>query len=179
MKAYFLFKDCVDEGETLIAEAGPDPIAKIKGMEASLALLTIERWDAVVRRQGIRLYALQGYIFGQHHLSVIDPALQDRISEVVGYKMDRTVTLHGIGAALFFKNAFPIADTHEEKAKYIALMAGEENDTLNMPRIEAEITALREALEQYRAIVERMVTNIELLRLSQRARQETQHAPEA
>ena len=178
LKAYFLFKDCVDEGEALIAEAGPDPTAKLTDMEASAALNTIERWDAIVRRQGIRLYALQGYIFGQHHLSVIDPDLQDKISEVVGYKMDRTVTLHGIGAALYFKNIFPIANTHEEKAKYIAIMAGEE-DTLNIPRIEAEIASLREALELYRNVVSRMVTNAELLRLSQRAREETQVSPEA
>jgi len=179
LKAYFLFKDCVDDGESLVAEAGPDPISKITNMEASLALTTIERWDVIVRRQGMRLYALQDCIFGQHHLSVIDPALQKRISEVIGYKMNRTVTLHGIGATLFFKNMFPVADTHEEKAKYIALMAGEEADTLNMPRIEAEIASLRGALEQYRVIVEKMVTNAELLRLSQRARQETQYAPEA
>lgn len=110
---------------------------------------------------------------------MIDPVLQDRISKVVGYKMDRTVTLHAIGVGLYYKNVFPIGDTNEEKAKYVALMAGEEADALNMPRIEAEIADLCEALEQYRAIVERMVTNAELLRLSQRARQETQHAPGA
>lgn len=64
LKAYFLFKDCVDEGAALVAEAGTDPVAKIMGMEPSLALSTIERWDAAVRRQGIRLYELQSYIFG-------------------------------------------------------------------------------------------------------------------
>lgn len=179
LKAYFLFKDCVDEGEALIAEAGPDPVAKITSMEASEALTTIERWDAIVRRQGIRLYTLQDYIYGQHHLSVIDPDLQDKISEVIGHKMDRAVTLHGIGAALYFKNLFPIANTHVEKAKYIATMAGEEEDTLNVPRIRAEIASLREALEQYRNVVSRMVTDAELLRLSERARLETQFPPEA
>ncbi len=127
----------------------------------------------------MRLYTLQGYIFGQHHLSVIDPALQDRISEAIGYKMDRAVTLHGIGAALFFKNMFPIANTHEEKAKYVALMAGEEQDTLNMQRVEAEITSLRDSLNQYRNVVSRMVTDAELLRLSQRAREEAPFSPEA
>ncbi|WP_175688012.1 hypothetical protein [Burkholderia anthina] len=179
LKAYFVFKDCVDEGEALVVEAGADPIAKIAEMEASSALVTIERWDAIIRRQGMRLYTLQGYIFGQHHLSVIDPALQDRISEAIGYKMDRAVTLHGIGAALFFKNMFPIANTHEEKAKYVALMAGEEQDTLNMQRVEAEITSLRDSLNQYRNVVSRMVTDAELLRLSQRAREEAPFSPEA
>lgn len=179
LKTYFLFKDCVDEGEALIAEAVPDPVTKITGMEASDALTTIERWDAIIRRQGIRLHTLQGYIFGQHHLSVIDPELQGQISEVIGYKLNRTVTLHGIGAALFFKNMFPIANTHEEKAKYIAIMAGEEEDSLNIPRIRAEIASLREALDQYRNVVCRMVSDAELLRLSERARQETLFSPDA
>lgn len=179
LKVYFLIKDCVDEGESLIADTSPDPIAKITEMEASLALATMEQWDLVIRRQGMRLYILQEYILGQHHLSVINPALQNKIREVIGYKLDRAVTLHGIGAALFFKNMFPIEDTHEEKAKYIALMAGEEVDTLNMSRINTEITSLRGALEQYRTIVERLVTSAELLHLSQRARQETQLVPGA
>ncbi|OJA91664.1 hypothetical protein BGV71_04020 [Burkholderia ubonensis] len=93
--------------------------------------------------------------------------------------MDRSVTLHKIGAALFFKNMFPIANSHEEKAKYVALMVGEEQDTLNMQRVEAEITGLRESLNQYRDVVSRLVTDEELLRLSKRAREEVPFSPEA
>lgn len=173
LKAYFLLKDCVDEGETLIADAGPDPIAKINAMEASEALSTLERWDAIIRRQGSRLYMLQGYIYGQDHLAVINPALQDQISDVIGYKMDRAVTLHGIGAALFFRNIFPVANTDEEKARYVSVMAGAEHDTLDMAKVKSEIVGLREALDQYRSVVERLVSDEELLRLSRRARQET------
>jgi hypothetical protein len=173
LKAYFLLKDCVDEGETLIADAGPDPVGKINAMEASEALSTLERWDAVIRRQGIRLYTLQGYIFGQDHLAVINPALQERIGEIIGYKMDRAVTLHGIGSALFFRNVFPVADTNEEKARYVSVMASAEHDTLDLAKVKAEIAGLREALDQYRSVVERLVSNEELMRLSRRARQET------
>lgn len=173
LKAYFLLKDCVDEGETLIADAGPDPIAKINAMEASEVLSTLERWDAIIRRQGSRLYMLQGYIFGQDHLAVINPALQDQIGEVIGYKMDRAVTLHGIGAALFFRNIFPVAHTDEEKARYVSFMAGAEHDTLDMAKVKSEIVDLRKALDQYRSVVERLVSDEELLRLSRRARRET------
>lgn len=56
--------------------------------------------------------------------------------------MDRAVILHGIGAALFFKNLFPVANTAEEKARYISVMAGEEGDALDMSRITAEIEGL-------------------------------------
>jgi len=173
LRVYFLLKDCVDDGEKLVSEAQPNPVERISQMEPDLALATIGRWDATIRRQGIRLYRLQGAILGQDHIAVINPDLQARISEVIGYKMDRVVTLHGIGAALYFKNLFPLANTNEEKASYISLMAGEEEDSLNMPRIRSEIESLRVSLDLYRDVVERMVSNAELLQLSKRARQET------
>lgn len=173
LKVYFLFKDCVDEGEALVLEAGSDPVSKIKLMNAEEALLTMERWDAIIRRQGFRLHSLQGYLLGQHHLTVINPELQEKIRAVIGSKMERAVSLHGIGAALFFKNMFPIANSNEEKAKYIAIMAGEENDSLNIPRINLEINKLRESLEQYRAILLTLTSSEEILRLSAKARLET------
>jgi hypothetical protein len=179
LRVYFLLKDCVDDGEMLVSEAQPNPVERIAQMAPEAALATIEKWDAAIRKQGIRLYQLQGALLGQNHIAVINPELQKQVTEVIGYKMDRTVTLHGIGAALFFKNMFPVANTSEEKARYISTMAGEENDSLNMPRICAEIQSLRESLDQYRGVVERMVTDAELLQFSQRARQETEFPNEA
>lgn len=58
-------------------------------------------------------------------------------------------------------------------------MAGEENDSLNMPRIQSEIQSLRESLDEYRGIVEKLVTNAELLELSQRALRETEFPSDA
>lgn len=179
LRVYFLLKDCVDDGEALVKEAQPNPVERISQMSPEVALSTIEKWDAAIRKQGIRLYQLQGALVGQHHIAVINPALLERISEAIGYKMDRAVTLHGIGAALFFKNMFPVANTPEEKAAYISTMAGEESDGLNMHRICSEIQTLRESLDEYRDIVERLVTNAELLELSQRARKETEFPNEA
>lgn len=173
LRVYFTLKDCVDDGEKLVVEAEPDPVEKISSMEPDVAIATLERWDATIRKQGIRLYRLQGAIFGQDHLTVINPELQKCISEVIGYKMDRTVTLHGIGSALFFKAAFPTENTKEEKARYVSVMAGENDGSLNMQRIREEITMLRDSLNQYRIVVERLVSNAELLQLSKRARNET------
>jgi hypothetical protein len=174
LRVYFILKDCVDDGEMLVSEAQPNPVEKLAAMEPETALATIERWDAAIRKQGIRLYQLQCALLGQHHIAVINPALQERISEAIGYKMDRAVTLHGIGVALYFKNMFPVENTSEEKARYISMMAGEKDGCLNMPRICAEIQSLKESLDQYRCVVERMVTDAELLQLSQRARRETE-----
>jgi len=173
LRVYFILKDCVDDGEKLVADAEPDPVEKISSMNPDDAIATLRRWDATIRKQGVRLYQLQLAIFGQHHLTVINPELQERVSEVIGYKIDRTVTLHGIGSALYFRAAFPTENTKEEKARYVAVMAGEKGDSLNMPRIREEITLLRESLNQYRIVVERLVSDAELLQLSQRARNET------
>ncbi len=179
LRVYFTLKDCVDDGEQLVAEAEPDPVQKVSSMVPAEAISTLERWDATIRKQGIRLYHLQGAIFGQDHLTVINPALQRRISEVIGYKMDRTITLHGIGAALFFRAAFPMSRTNEGKARYVAVMTGEEDSSLNMSRIRGEIAALRESLDQYRLVVGRLTSDAELLKLSQRARNETRFTDDA
>lgn len=65
LRVYFLLKDCVDDGETLVNEAQPNPVEKISKMAPELALSTIEKWDATIRKQGIRLYQLQGALLGQ------------------------------------------------------------------------------------------------------------------
>jgi len=173
LRVYFILLDCVNDGEKLIAEAGPNPVEKILSLGPAESAKTLERWDSIIVRQGQRLSSLQGAIFGQNHLAVINPDLQKRISEVVGYKTDRLVTLHGIGAALFFRRMFPIANTDDERARYISVMAGEEGDILDMARINSEISALRESLDQYRTVVEQVVTGSELLQLSKQARQDT------
>lgn len=179
LRVYFVLKDCVEDGEHLVAAAQPNPVETIAKMAPDVALETMEHWDKLIRRQGIRLSQLQSAFLGQHHILVINPGLQERITDVIGYKMDRTVTLHGIGAALFFKNMFPVANTAEEKARYISVMAGEEGDALDMSRITAEIEGLRQALNDYRAVVERMVADDELLKFSGRARRETRFPDEA
>ena len=174
LKVYFFLKDCVDDGERLITDAGNDPVGKINSMESDEAIRVLTVWNGTLRKQGIRLYALQGYIFGQDHLAIINPELQERISEVIGYKMDRTVTLHGIGATLFLRNMFPIENTNEGKARLVALMAGVEAERLlDLEKITSEVAALRASLDEYRTVVERFVSDEELLSLSKRARKET------
>jgi len=173
LKTYFLLKDCVDEGEQLILSAGENPIERIAALTPDEAIETLTKWDFVIRKQGMRLYELQGYIYGQDHLAVIDPELQEKLDDIIGSKMDRAVSLHGIGAALYFRNIFPVANTNEERARYVAIMAGEEGDLLNMNKVKSEITSLREALNRYRMVVDKLLTSNELITLSKEARKVT------
>ncbi|MCX5888266.1 MAG: hypothetical protein NTY36_02295 [Deltaproteobacteria bacterium] len=174
IRTYFVLKDCIEDGEKLITEAGPDPITKIKAMDPTEAKRTLEIWVSTLKKQGIRLRTLQGFIFDQNHLAIINPKLQEQISEIIGYKMDRTDSLHGLGAGLFFMNLLPIDYSDEEKVGLVTLMAGaEDNDLLDLQKIDSEVAALRNSLDEYRTVVERLVSNDELLILSNRARRET------
>lgn len=82
LETYFILKDCADEGEALLKEAGPDPAEILRALDAWKAHSTLKKWDAMVRRQGIRLRMLLGYISGQESLSIVDPDLQERIKTV-------------------------------------------------------------------------------------------------
>lgn len=174
LRFYFFLKDCVEEGEDLIVEAGSNPVAKVAALPADQVAATVRRWDGVLRRQGVRLRNLEGLLFGQDHLAVIDPGLQKALSKAIGYKMNRAVTLHGIGAGLFMRCVFPMNESDQDKAKLVAVMAGERSrDTLNLKRIRAEIAELKGALQAYRDLVDRLATDEEILQLSKKARQTT------
>ena len=173
LQTYFLMKDCVSEGKQLVDEAGRDPICRINSMDQTSAESTLERWDAVLSRQSRRLLALQELVIGQNHLAVIDPDTQAQISEVVGYKLERANSLHGIGAALLIRFMFPIAKLAEDRAKYVSVMAGSESDLLDVGRIEQEISALRQSLENFRELVLRLLSDDEITRFSDQARETT------
>jgi hypothetical protein len=180
LKFHFVLSDCVRDGEYLVEAAGPDPIAKLRSFPPDEIETHLSNWDAILRKQGSRLYTLQGYLFGEHHLAIVNPELQEQLSKAIGYKMQRVVTLHGIGSSLFFRLIFPLEETAEDKARLICTMAGEKSkETLNLKRIRKEIAQLRIALADYQAVVKELVPSEELLRLSKRARNETRFRGEA
>lgn len=171
---YFLLKDCVDDGEALITEAGRTPVSLIKSLGKRDATATISRWDSILRRQGIRLDALQALLFGQTALAVINPELEKSLRKAIGYKMDRVVTLHGIGSVLVLRCMLQLDESDVEKARLIAVMAGEKSgNTVDMQRVRGEIMDLRRSLDKYREQLQKLISNEEILRLSKRARRAT------
>ena len=81
-------------------------------------------------------------------------------------------SLHEIGAALFVRLILPVGKSPEETARYLALMAGSESDHLDLGRIRQQIESLRASLEGYRSIVERLLSDDEIVRLANRAQEE-------
>ena len=173
LQTYFLMKDCVEDGKQLIDEAGPDPIRKIKSMDEISADSTLQRWEDILYRQVQRLRALQEFIIGQNHLAVIDPDTQARIKEVVGYKLERTNSLHGIGSALVIRFMFPVASSDEDRASYVSVMIGSQSELLDVGKIELEIGDLRESLENYRKVILRLLSDDEITRFSDEASEKT------
>jgi len=71
LRFYFLLKECVDDGEMLILDAGSNPVEKIASLSSENASPFVMRWDKVLRRQASRLHALQGLMLTLHALAVI------------------------------------------------------------------------------------------------------------
>ena len=173
LQTYYLMKDCVEEGKQILDEAGSDPIRTIKSMDEASAESTLKRWDVILSRQTRRLGALQDLVIGQNHLAVIDPDTQTRIHKVVGYKFERTNSLHGIGATLLIRFMLPIANSAEDRASYVSVMFGSQSELLNVGRIEQEIGGLRESLGDFREVVQRLLSDEEIMRFSDEAREKT------
>jgi hypothetical protein len=164
----------VDDGLYLIEAAGPDPVARLMALPAESLQATAANWDLVLRKQGVRLDLLSSYLFGDKQLPIIDTRLREALGAAIGSKMQRAVTLHGIGSNLVLRLMLPLDDSPEDIARLVRVMAGERGrSTLNMKRIRREVQQLRSALEGYRTTLDRLVPPDELIRLDKRARKET------
>ena len=140
-------------------------------MDDSVAAAVLADWDAALKRQGFRLRSLQGLIFGQAGLALVGPEIEAEIKRVVGNKMTRLTSLHGIGSVLFIRSVFPVRQSSEETADHVAVMAGSESGRLDLDEIRQEVEALRASLDDYRGIVERLISDDELMRLAKRAQE--------
>ncbi|MBP7646570.1 MAG: hypothetical protein KA751_07425 [Comamonas sp.] len=173
LETYFLLKDLVDEGAALVTEAGPRPVEKIQSLSRNDAEATLAAWDVALKRQAIRMRRVSQLIFGQDFLEVVSPELREKLDAAVGSKFKRATSLHGIGAALFFRAIFPIEKSDLDRARYIAVMAGENGDNLDMEKARDEISQLRDGLEIYRSVVMQLASADEVMSLSTEAQKRT------
>lgn len=130
LKTYFLLKDAAEEGAALVEDAKPNPVEVIQGLDPTLAAERLTRWNMALRRQTARLLGVSDMIYRQEFMDVVSPNLRERLYDVLGTKFERATSLHGIGAALFFRG-FAVGSP-EEQARYVSIMAGEEGDLLHI-----------------------------------------------
>jgi hypothetical protein len=171
---YYLLKDCVDEGEDLIVEAGSNPPAKLKALPVEEALAIAQRWNTVVIKQGERLFSLNNLLVGQEQLAIIDPDLETKLKAAIGHKMNRTRNLALIGAVLFFKGVLPRPDAEVLRAEAVGLLAGARaQGRINLEKVQEEVKNLRASLNIYRKHVLALISNDEIVKLSKTARRKT------
>lgn len=174
LQAYFYLYDTHLDGVKLLESVDSDPVNYVKSLQGESLQKHLNTWDKVLRRQGIRLYKAQQYITSQSYLAVINPSAVDNISKVIGYKMDRLVTLHGLGAGLFFRNVFPTEETPEQLANLVLqVLTKQEAGLIDKDEVGKELDDLNVSLNKFRTMINEAVSKEELLELSDIARNET------
>lgn len=177
LKTYFLLLDSYKDGIKLLESVNSNPFEYIKSLDDSSLKYHLSVWDEILRRQGIRLYQAQEYITSQSYLAIINPDIVEEISKVIGYKMDRLVTLHGLVAGLFFRNLFPTDETPETTVKLVVqVLMKQDSDVINKELVFDELKALKKGLDSFRIIIDSIMDKEEILLLSNKAREETKIA---
>ncbi|MCP1599451.1 hypothetical protein J2S82_001408 [Aeromonas caviae] len=174
LKTYFYLYDTYVDGIKLLESIDNDPVNYIKSLKDDSLKEHLKIWDQVLRRQGIRLYNTQQYITSQSYLAVINPSAVENISKIIGYKMDRLVTLHGLGASLFFRNIFPIEDTPETLANLVLqALTKQKNGLIEKESVSNELDNFKKSLDEFRIMIDVVIDKEEILELSDKARKET------
>jgi hypothetical protein len=136
--------------------------------------MRLKIWDAVLRRQGARLYEIQSYLNVRSDLSIIDPKAKKRIAIIVGTKQGRVFDLFTLGAGLFFRTVMPIGESPEAIGKLvIKTLDLQDSEMLDLAKIKLELKELDEALEEYRKLLFAFMSNEDVRTLSDQARRET------
>ena len=177
LKTYFLLLDSYKDGIKLLESVNSNPLEYIKSLDDNSLKYHLDVWDKILRRQSIRLYRAQEYITSQSYLAIINPDIVEEISKVIGYKMGRLVTLHELGAELFFRNVFPTDETPERTVSLVVqILMKQDSDVINKKLVFDELNALKKGLDSFRTIIDSSINKEEILLLSNKARKETKIA---
>lgn len=174
LKTYFLILDAHEDGVRLLDSVTNDPVDYIRSLTDTELQAQLKVWDLILRRQSRRLYEAQSYISSQSYLAVVDPDAQHGISQVIGYKMDRLVTLHGLGAGLFFRTVFPIEEPPEVMAALVVqVLTKQKGGVIDPEAVRDELARLKDGLGQFRAVIMTLIDKEGFHSLASEAREAT------
>ena len=173
LRIYFILMDLARDGLELLNSAGEDPAKTIKNLPSEDAENILADWGVIVRRQGARLVLLNDKLIKQNVLALVDPLLKDRLQKLVGSKFNRVQTLQSIAAGIVMYSIFggifrPIQLIDVIRSVYKA----QRNGSIDVFAARGEIVKLEEALEAYRLVCCRLLSNEEIMILTEKARQE-------
>lgn len=171
-EAYYYFYDICYDSKKMLNNMDENPLEYIKNLDKELITKQLEIWDSFLRKQSLRLYNLQNYIYENSFLALINPKSVDSIKKIVGYKLDTVKTLHQLGAGLFFRNIFPQEERPEDIAELvIEVLTFDEKFSID--KIKIEIGLLENELENFSSILKESVEKKDFFALSEKARKNT------
>jgi paraquat-inducible protein B len=171
LKISFYMQDIMTEGRKLLASATPDPIALISKLSPASSRRLLADWEKVLRRQQMRLMALDELIRGQNALSVINPELQNKISTLIGSKGKDASKLYTVANILTFAG---FLEEDGWQARVIKVMFNLMTDgSLDMEASQAELDDLEKALAGYRDSLDKLVGKDDIVGFTKRARAES------
>ena len=174
LKTYFLILDTYEDGIELLKSVDHDPVQYIKSLDDDAAIMHTDDWDRILRRQGVRLFLIRENLTAQSYLAVINPDLVKEISRVIGNKMDRVITPHGIGAGLCFRNLFRSEESPESIASLVVqVFTKQESGIVDNESILNELNSLKAGLDQFRELIDSAMDKKEIMALSEKAREKT------
>ena len=172
LKIYFFIHDIVADGRKILSAVLPSPKSVISALDAEETDRTLREWEKALMRQRTRLLAVNDLLRGEHCLSVVNPKLQARISHLIGDKFQRASRLYSIANGLYF---FGFLEDDGWQCEIInAMYELSETGLLDLDASRRELDQLETALESYRDVLNRLVSNEELLALTPIARAETE-----
>ena len=173
MKIYFLMQDAYDDGVKLLSSVDENPVEYIKKLNNKSVKTHLDIWGKILRRQSNRLYTVSNYISSQSYLAVYCPESQNKITEIIGNKMDRVKNLHDLGAGLFFRTVFTVTEAPEITASLVADTLSMNKELLDKNEISKELHAFNTGLNDFRSVINTLADKNEILLLSQQAREQT------
>lgn len=178
LRVYFVLSDVVSDGRMLLKAVGQDPRRTLVKVPVSGRPRTVIEWDRLIRRQSTRLYNLSGRLLGQDTLAVLDPALKDKLQDLVGSKFARVETLEGIGAGLVIYSMLGSGanDWKWRRSIIVSMYPSRTSTTIDVAAAKREMKKLEVALEEYRSVCLKVCNEDEILKLSKKAREQTLYA---
>lgn len=173
IKSLLLFQGVHKDGEQLLKLATPNPAEQIKALSSEALELRLQTWDTALRRQGARLYQLNGFIANRSDLTLLNLKAQRQIKVIIGSKLDRVSNLFELGAGLFFRTKLPISESPETVAELVTrTLQIDTTRAFDLLAIQSELRELDEAVEEYKKFIISSLSTEDIRLLSPKAQKE-------
>jgi len=172
LKIYFLLTDIIADSRRLLVATLPDPTIVIAAVKPDAAHRLVMEWEKILKRQRTRLLALNDLLRGQHCLAIINPPLQETISDIVGEKFGRASRLYSVANNLYFFGFLEEDDSRWQCDVIKMMFQLNDGGLLDLESSQKELDGLESALDDYRRVLDRLISREDLMSLSARARAE-------